>query len=305
MRRQNGLKVMKTIIGPIFAIVTPFNSQGQIDFTALSLYLTFLQEKGVNSILTNGTTGEFASLTLAERKAILEHSRRYFDGTILNNISSCCISECLELAEHSKDYANALVVLPPYYYAQVPEAGLFDFFDLILSETGLPVYLYHFPKHTQNAVTLPLLERLLQKHENLVGIKDSEANLTQSAQFKLLKNGQFQVFVGSDRLALTVLKQGLNGTVTGGSNPFPEWLVSMATAVPQCRWIVAEIAQQYLDVWSQFRKQYNLGEIPITKVALLWRLRDFPIFVRPPLQSLESGAIAAVMSAIQALETKI
>jgi len=296
---------MNTIIGPIFAIVTPFNSHGQIDFVALGHYLTFLQEKGVKNILTNGTTGEFASLTLAERKAILEHSRRYFGGAILNNISSCCISECLELAEHSKDYANALVVLPPYYYAQVPEAGLFDFFDLILSGTALPVYLYHFPKHTQNSLTLSLLERLLQKHENLVGIKDSEANLTQSTQFKLLKNGQFQVFVGSDRLALTVLKQGLNGTVTGGGNPFPEWLVSMATAVSEGRWVVAEMAQHDLDVWSQFRKQYNLGEIPITKVALQWRLRDFPIFVRPPLQSLEAGAIAAVMLAIQAFETKI
>jgi len=70
------------ITGPIFAILTPFEASGKIDFTALSEYLSFL---------TNGTTAEFPSLSLEERKALVEHCRKAFDGVILNNVSACCL----------------------------------------------------------------------------------------------------------------------------------------------------------------------------------------------------------------------
>ena len=278
---------MIKITGPIFAILTPFEASGKIDFTALSEYLSFLQTKGVETILTNGTTAEFPSLSLEERKALVEHCRKAFDGVILNNVSACCLGDCFKLVNHSESYADALVVLPPYYYASVSEKGILAFLAEVLTQSRLPTYLYHFPKQTQNPITPNMVEMLLNDHNNLVGIKDSEANLETSLKFKALKDGTFQVFVGGDRLAFETLKSGLEGSVTGGGNAFPEFLISISRAFHAGDLETAETMQRALDVWNKFRKQNKLGEIALTKIALRTRLANFPTFVRLPLAQSE------------------
>jgi len=213
------------IITPIFAIVTPFFSDGKIDFKSLSNYLIFLQEKGVKTILTNGTTAEFPSLSIEERMSLLEYCRKTFAGKILNNISSCCQDDCLKLAAHAENYSDALVILPPFYYAKVTEEGILSFLSEVLKQTCMPTFLYNFPKHTNNIITTTMLKILLAKHDNLIGIKDSAGDLKAAIKFKAITN--LQVFVGSDRLALAVLLNGLNGSVTGGGNAFPELVVAI------------------------------------------------------------------------------
>ncbi|MCP4695646.1 MAG: dihydrodipicolinate synthase family protein [Gammaproteobacteria bacterium] len=285
---------IKKISGPVFAVLTPFDAEGKINFPALSDYLGFLQDKGVETIIANGTTAEFPSLSLAEKRELLECCRKEFAGVILNNISSCCLSDCIQLAAHSQDHADALVILPPYYYANSSQEGLLAFFKAVLRQSRQPVYFYNFPKHTQNLITPAMAEILLNEHENLAGIKDSQANLEISAEFKLLKARDFQVFIGSDRLALEALKKGFDGSVTSGGNPFPELLVSIRRHFHLGDLDNAAKAQDALNVWSKFRKQNPLGEIAVTKAAMRTRLKNFPIFVRPPLQSAGADVSEAV-----------
>jgi 4-hydroxy-tetrahydrodipicolinate synthase len=292
-------KRMKKISVPLFAILTPFQASGKIDFTALNDYLSFLQEKNVKTILTNGTTAEFPSLSLPERMALLEYCRKEFNGIILNNVSSCCLGDCFKLVNHSENYADALVVLPPYYYANVGKTGILSFLAEVLNQSRMPTYLYHFPKHTQNPITPQMVEKLLNDHKNLIGIKDSETNLEMSLKFKALKAGMFQVFVGGDRVVLEVLKSGLDGSVTGGGNAFPEFLISIARYFQAGDLEKAETMQSSLNVWNQFRKQNTLGEIAVTKIALRTRLKDFPILVRAPLQTIESTALQEIELFVQ------
>jgi len=286
-------------VNPLFAILTPFTTNGQIEFAALTDYLSFLQQQGVKTIITNGTTGEFPSLSLEERMTLVEHCRLNFNGNLLNNISSCCIDDCLKLAQHSENYADALVLLPPYYYAHSSTNGLLAFFRAILKHTRLPLYLYHFPKHTNNSITPHLVQTLLTDYPQLMGIKDSEANLAISRQFKTLKSGTFQVFVGGDRIALEVLKNGLDGSVTGGGNPFPELLLSLVHCFQTGDLAQAATHQAALDIWNQFRKQTNLGEISLTKIAMRNRLSHFPTSVRPPLQEVSSETIVTINAFIK------
>jgi len=222
----------------------------------------------LRAILTNGTTAEFPSLTLEERIALVEYCRKVFKGIILNNISSCCLTDSFKLIKHSSYYADALVVL----------------------QSELPVFLYHFPKHTQNSITPKMVEILLNKgYKHLVGIKDSQANIETSLKFKALKAGHFQVFVGSDRLALETLKSGLDGSVTGGGNAFPEFLMSIYRYFDANNLEMAQATQNAFDNWNRFRKQNHLlGEIVITKIALQTRLKHFPTFVRLPMQTATS-----------------
>ncbi len=273
-----------SITPPIFAILTPFQANGQIDFGALTDYLHFLQEKGVKSLITNGTTAEFPSLSLQERKALLKHCRTHFQGTILNHISNCCIEDCLELKADSQNQAEGIILLPPFYYAQSPEQGLLKFFLTILSTANLPSYIYNFPKHTQNQLSPQLINNLLQDCPQIMGIKDSEGNLAKAKEFKTLKEGNFEVFVGGDGLVLKVLQNGLNGSITGGGNPFPEFLLAITEAYQKGQLPRAEERQSALNLWNAFRKQCPLGEIPMSKAALRYRIKGFPTFVRPPLQ---------------------
>ncbi|MDM8565474.1 dihydrodipicolinate synthase family protein [Candidatus Halobeggiatoa sp. HSG11] len=270
------------IIAPIFAIVTPFFVDGKIDFESLGKYLIFLQERKVKTILTNGTTAEFPSLSIEERMELLEYCHKVFDGTILNNISSCCQSDCLRLAYHAESYSDGLVILPPFYNANLPEAGITSFLSKILEQTDMPTFLYNFPKHTNNKITPTMAKFLLTKHDNLVGIKDSSGDLKNAAKFKEIDN--FQVFVGSDSLALKVLSNGLNGSVSGGGNVFPELVIAIPDYFHANNLAKAKQAQVNLDVWNKLRKQYP--SVAVTKAALSTRIDNFPPFVRSPLTKL-------------------
>ncbi len=276
-----------SITTPIFAIVTPFFADGKIDFDALNNYLIFLQKRGVKTILTNGTTAEFPSLSIEERMKLLEYCRKAFEGTILNNISSCCQADCVKLANHAENYADKLVILPPFYYAKVTEAGIINFLSEVLQQIDIPTLLYNFPKHTNNVITPEILTNLLTKHNNLIGIKDSSGDLNNSIKLKKINN--LQVFIGSDRLALEALSSGLDGFITGGGNVFPEFVVAISHYFSTDSLPNAKQAQANLNVWSQFRKQYTTGEIAITKTALSARINNFPTFVRSPLSVLSEN----------------
>lgn len=81
----------RVLDGPLFAIVTPFGNSGSINYSALKMYLAFLEEQGVKNVLVNGTTGEFASMTMQERKELLLFVRWNWKGTIVNHVSATAV----------------------------------------------------------------------------------------------------------------------------------------------------------------------------------------------------------------------
>lgn len=267
---------------PFFAVLTPFNRSGDIDYEVFKDYLGFLRNHGVENIVTNGTTGEFLSLTLRERKEILKFCRKNFDGKIVNNISSSCLRDCFDLMEHSGDYADAVLVLLPFYYANVTDEGILAFFRELLKETSMPFYLYNFPRHTQNSVKPEIVSTLLNEFDNLLGLKDSSGNIDTAKSFKK-GSPKFQVFMGSDSLAWDALQAGLDGSVSGAGNPVPEFLVQIYDCFINGKLELAKEVQDAFNVWNTFRKKVGVNEIAIAKVAISARIESFPTHVRLPL----------------------
>ena len=279
--------------GPFFAIVTPFKENGEVEYDALSEYLEFLRDCGVTNIVANGTTAEFASLTLEERMQLLERCRDRFDGTIVNHVGSCCLKDSLRLLAHSKDYADAALALPPFYYAHPLDEGLRRFWEELLGCSEMPVFLYNFPLHTQAPIEPVMLSELARHHENLVGIKDSGGNLEIALAYK---EGapRLRVLVGKDEWAFEVLRQGLDGSVSGAGNPVPELLVNVDRAFRSGDMEASRRWQERLDVWSSLRARTDLFEIPIVKAGIRARLTSFPLHVRPPFVECPSGAATFV-----------
>jgi dihydrodipicolinate synthase/N-acetylneuraminate lyase len=136
---------MVNLPGPIVALLTPFDATGEIEWQAFKTYLSALFSWGVRTVIANGTTGEFPSLTLNERQKVIEFVRENFQGTIINNVSATSVIDVRDLIAGTQGCADAILLLPPYYYAACRDNGLCRFFVSALSGTSLPVMLYNFP----------------------------------------------------------------------------------------------------------------------------------------------------------------
>jgi dihydrodipicolinate synthase/N-acetylneuraminate lyase len=288
---------MPDLIPPIVALLTPFDAGGNIDWRAFESYLTALSSWGVKSVIANGSTGEFPSLTLAERQEIAEFVRRHFKGTLINNVSSTCVEDVKILLAGTEGNADAVLLLPPYYYAEVSDEGLCSFFAKALSGNALPVFLYNFPQHTGNRLDNALIAMLANQGIPIAGIKDSSGDLPHAlayrAQFPELK-----IFFADDAGCLAALQNGLPGSVTGGANPLPEYLLAIRDnfGKPGDK---AQNLQCAFNVWNAYRAASPLSEIPLVKAAMGARIENFPFHVRPPFVPAPSEAVGRIRTIVR------
>jgi len=289
----------QTIVGPLFASPTPFDARGEICLSSYRDFIDFISARGAEALVVNGTTGEFPSLDRQERQRLYEVARRRFHGVVVNNISSPNAREANALARHSTG-ADALLILPPYYYGGVTDEGLIDFFRKALEGVETPVFLYNFPRHVKLALTSALVEKIIAACPAIIGVKDSSGDLDIAGAFKNLV-GIRQVFVGKDSKALAALEAGLAGSITGAGNPFPEFLVRLRRAWAAGDNMLAKRIQQDFDLWNDFRAKLRADEPALVKAALAKRLPGYPSHVRPPLRALDPPELAALMKMIARL----
>jgi dihydrodipicolinate synthase/N-acetylneuraminate lyase len=287
---------MVNLRGPVVALLTPFDASGEIEWQAFKTYLTALFSWGVRTVIANGTTGEFPSLTLKERQKVVEFVRENFQGTIINNVSATCVSDVRNLIAGTQGYADAVLLLPPYYYSACRNNGLCRFFVSALSGTSLPVMLYNFPQHTGNHLGANLIAMLLDQCVAVQGIKDSSGDIDNAIIYKS-HFPEVKIFFGNDAKVLDVLQKGLSGSVTGGANPLPELLIAIQADF-QISGNKAQSMQRSLDVWNEFRETSGYFEIPLVKAAMGARIADFPLYVRPPFTPVPAKDIDRIRSVI-------
>ncbi|MGV9832937.1 dihydrodipicolinate synthase family protein [Nocardia niigatensis] len=275
-------------LNPIIATVTPFTGDRRVDIGALRAYLGFLNDVGVRAILVNGTTGEFAGLTVAERKSVLEHARAHWPGHLIAHIGATAAGDALELLHHAHDHADAVATIAPYFFADPPEAGLRDYFGQLLALTKLPMLLYNFPRHTQTPITPELFRHLADQHPMLAGIKDSGSDRAVTRAYTATS---LPVFVGDDGAAARIADLGVQGIVSGGGNPVPELPVRIAAALRVGDTENAQRWQSVFDECRSLRRESGLSDIAFVKAALGERIPGFPTTVLPPLTASDEPRI--------------
>lgn len=284
-------------LNPILATATPFTSDYRVDASALGDYLSFLHESGARAILVNGTTGEFPALTVAERKSVLEFTRSHWSGQLIAHIGASAVGEAIELLDHAHDHADAVAAIAPYYFAEPPEAGIREYFGLLLERTKLPLLVYNFPRHTQVLITPALLGGLAAEYPMLAGVKDSG---TDRGITRGYADTGLAVFVGSDGAAAHIAEHGALGIVSGGGSPVPELPVRIARALrvgdhdEALRW------QAVFDDCRALRRRSGLTDPAFVKAALAERMPGFPVDVRPPLVAADSVQRAEIRTYVRA-----
>ena len=205
-------------------MLTPFDDTGAPDSATLALHCRWLLANGCDGLSILGTTGEGNSLSVDERIALLE--RLVSDGipaqVLLPGTGCCAVPDTVRLTDRAVQLGVAgVLMLPPFYYKNVSDDGLFGAFAEAIERVGdgrLRIYLYHFPQMTGVSFTPALIARLLARYpETIAGMKDSSGDLA-GMTGAVVRFPGFDVFCGSDELLLPLLRAGGVGCITGVVN---------------------------------------------------------------------------------------
>jgi 4-hydroxy-tetrahydrodipicolinate synthase len=279
--------------------VTPFDSAGEIDPAALRRLVDYLIGAGVHGLFVGGTTGEFPLLSTAERFEIAEHVMDQAAGRVPVVIHTGAPStrEAIDLARHAQQIgAPAVAVVSPYYYALSDEALLTHYMRVSEAVPSLPILLYNIPQRTANPLLPRLAARIVSRCSNVVGIKDSTGNLSQTIEYLAL-GPDFQVAQGADGLILAGLAAGIQATVSGNANVFPELVVAVFEAWWRGDLAAARTAQARLT-----SVRHALGDgLDLSVFKQVLARRGVPVGdVRAPLPAATEAAVEAAVGAIEA-----
>lgn len=206
--------------GYIPAITTPFTRDRQLDERGLPRLLEWLAAEGMHGIVVAGTTGEWFSLSDAERRTLLDITGRQLRGklTLIAGCNAYSAHRVIEYAEMARasGFDGILVTPPPYIVPN--EEEIFAFYSHVSQYSRLPICVYNWPPGTNVDMSCELLERLADL-DRIVAVKNSTGRLDRFVQSFFALKDRLRVFGFSmDELGATLLRvHGGDGTMGAGA----------------------------------------------------------------------------------------
>lgn len=217
--------------GVITALITPLRD-GKVDFAAFDRLLDRQIAAGVSGVVPMGTTGESATLSLDEHRAVVEACVTRAAGRVrvIAGAGSPSTDRAIDLVRHAKTVGadGALVVTP--YYNRPSQAGMVAHFRAIADAVQLPILLYNVPARTGVDLSDETVAELAA-HPSIVGIKDATGDLVRPSWMRVNIEGQFDLISGDDPSALGYQAHGGTGVISVTSNVAPEAMVALQRAI--------------------------------------------------------------------------
>ena len=201
------------------ATVTPCNKKGEFDPGAMADIMAWHKKCGADGVVVLGTSGEFPSFSLKERRFITETALKHRNGlNIIVGPGTPNIIETTELAKHAQDGgADGLLVIPPFYFNEPPLEGLTDYYKRLFDTVSMPINLYHIPGTSEVSISIDLLNNL-KGYNNLAGIKDSSGSVEGYAKF-VAAFPELNMRCGTNNNLEVALNNGM-GTILADGNQF-------------------------------------------------------------------------------------
>lgn len=289
------------LAGIYAAAVTPLKPDSSFDFEAVSPFLQFLASRGCHGALLFGTTGEGPSFSPKERETFMRSVRvirQQLRGfKLLAGSGTPSLSETIELTKLAFELGyDGVVVLPPYYFRKVSDAGLFNWFsELITKAVPANKYLlgYHIPNLTGVGFSLELLARLKDKFPlQFAGIKDSSHDENFAVELGQRFGKDLLVLNGTDSYFHHALKNHAQGAITAPANLISEDLRQI--------WDLFQEGKDPSEVQERVSEQRHLLEkyapFPPLVKALLHKLHGLPHWaVRSPLEDMDENKLEAAL----------
>jgi 4-hydroxy-tetrahydrodipicolinate synthase len=267
--------------GVVVAILTPFDDADTVDIEYVKRLLRFVEEGGCQGFVASGTNGEFPSMTLDERRLLIETCAANKGSMFMVAGTGCSnLRDTIELTKFAQSVgSDAALIVPPYFYFYATESGLEEYYKRIFDSVSLPIFLYNIPQCSGIRISDALLHALAN-YPHLAGVKDSSGDLSSTLHY-IRTFPNLRVFVGSDHHCLPALVAGGAGHVSGMPNAFPRLVTNVYRAFQDGH--DASFHQARL---SMARHIYSaFPEFAVNKYVL--SRRGFPFrHCRPPLADL-------------------
>ena len=219
--------------GVLTALATPFAPDGQIDTTALRRLVDRNIDGGVHGVVACGSTGEFAALSNAERRLVVETVVDQAAGRVpvVAQTGATSTAEAIDLTRHAKAVGAAVAMVVAPYYEPLTVAETVHYLRSVAGAVEIPIMLYNLPGATGVNLTPETVGQLAREVENIRYIKDTSADFAQAGQLIHNHADVISTFVGWDSLMLASLVEGAAGVMAGTANVMPAQLVSVYRAV--------------------------------------------------------------------------
>jgi 4-hydroxy-tetrahydrodipicolinate synthase len=212
--------------GTTVAMVTPFTQDDGVDEAGMRQNINYLIERGVDGILTAGTTGESATITHEEQRKMIDILIDEIDGkvTTIAGAGSNSSKEALGLVEYAENAgADAALVITPYYNKPQPH-GLYEHYNMLAESTDIPIIVYNVPSRTGTDIDVETIGRVAEI-DNIIALKEASPDVDKVSMIikKLAEVGQedFLVISGNDNLTLPMMAMGAKGVISVVANVDP------------------------------------------------------------------------------------
>ncbi len=263
------------------AIVTPFNTDGSVDFGRLRALIEFQMDNSIDGIVPVGTTGESPTLNTKEHMEVIEQTLHFVNGRakVIAGTGANSTAEAVELTTLAKALGiDATLQVTPYYNKPNQE-GLYRHFSTV-ADLGVPVMLYNVPGRTCREIAIETVARLAQ-HEMIVAVKEAGGDVARVRQ--TLDACDIEVLSGDDGLALPMMRAGAIGLVSVASNVVPGVVATLVHTALDKKWDAAQILHdRYLKLFDAMFIDTN----PIPVKAALAMMGKIEEVYRLPLCSM-------------------
>lgn len=217
--------------GSMVALITPMTMSGDVDNKALEALVAFHIASGTDVIVAMGTTGESATFSHKEHRAVVKQIISWVGGKVpvIAGTGSNSTTEALEATKNAKeDGADGALLVSPYYN-KPPQEGLYQHHKFIAEQVAIPQLLYNVPGRTASDMLPETIERL-SSIENIVAIKEATGDLSRAKEIMDQCGDKIDVISGDDAIAMDMILAGAKGNISVTANVAPAQMHKMCKA---------------------------------------------------------------------------
>jgi 4-hydroxy-tetrahydrodipicolinate synthase len=220
---------MNKFHGTGVALVTPFNTDGTVDYQGLKKLIDHLVDGGIDYLVSLGTTGETATLSKDEKKKVWEYTAEINNGRLplvagIGGNDTIEIGNAIKTFE-SNQYDAVLSVSP--YYSKPTQAGIYQHYKYLSELSAMPIILYNVPSRTGSNMSAETTCRLAHDLKNVIATKEACGNFDQFNEIMRDKPNDFLLISGDDPIAMPMISIGAIGVISVIGNSLPKQLSTM------------------------------------------------------------------------------
>jgi len=264
--------MMQPLQGSFVALVTPMLENGSLDFDALEALVEWHIESETNGIVSVGTTGESATVSVPEHLEIIKKTIEFVDGRVpvIAGTGGNSTQEAIDLTQKASGLGADYVLIVTPYYNKPNQEGLFQHFIKIADSVDIPQILYNVPSRTACDLRPETVLRLAN-HQNIIGIKEALDSAERLSELIRISNSiadqkNFSVFSGDDPSFNSFMANGGDGVISVAANIVPKHISQICDL---------NLSDQFLDAKelnSLLKNLYKLLFIESNPIPVKWML---------------------------------